>query len=93
MLRLRADHPELHSPELAERLSEKLGRPINPGALRMALQRSRDRFVGFLLEDVAACLAEPTPDLLEQELIDLDLLEYCKAFRRRKGQISSRPQN
>jgi RNA polymerase sigma factor (sigma-70 family) len=87
VLRLRAEHSGLRSPELAGRLSEILGRTINTGALRMALQRSRDRFVGFLMEDVAAGLTELTPDLLEQELIDLDLLEYCKRSARRLGYI------
>jgi RNA polymerase sigma-70 factor (ECF subfamily) len=86
VLRLRVDHPDLRSPELAERLSAALGRPISPGGLRMALQRSRERFVEFLLDDVAGGLTAPTNALLEQELIDLDLLQYCKAaLKRRSG--------
>ena len=39
VLRLRVEHPELHSPELAERLSAQLGRSISAGGLRQALQR------------------------------------------------------
>ncbi len=46
VLRLRVEHPELRSPELAERLSAMLGRAISAGGLRQALQRSRDRYVG-----------------------------------------------
>jgi RNA polymerase sigma-70 factor (ECF subfamily) len=85
VLRLRVERPEWHSPELAERLSAILGRPITAGGVRMALQRSRDRFVGFLLEEVAGSLNSPTPHELEEELIALDLMEYCRPVLRRHG--------
>ena len=78
VLRLRVEHPELRSPELAERLSALLDRPISAGGLRQALQRSRDRYVGFLIEEVAGSLDSPTADQLEQELGDLDLLDQCR---------------
>jgi RNA polymerase sigma-70 factor (ECF subfamily) len=89
VLRLRVEHPEMHSPELAEMLSKDLGRPISAGGLRMALQRSRDRFVEFLLHEVAGSLKSPTPDLLEEELIDLKLLEYCRPVLKKVGRTLS----
>jgi RNA polymerase sigma factor (sigma-70 family) len=85
VLRLRVDHPEMHSPEMAEALSKRLGRPIAAGGLRMALQRSRQRFVEFLLEDVTASLGAPTQHQLEEELIDLGLFEYCGPVLKRRG--------
>jgi DNA-directed RNA polymerase specialized sigma24 family protein len=85
VLRLRVEHPELRSPEMAERLSAALGRPISAGGLRMALQRSRDRFVEFLLEEVAGSLKAPTADQLERELIDVGLFEYCRPALKRRG--------
>jgi hypothetical protein len=85
VLRLRVEHPEMHSPEMAARMSMVLGRPISAGGLRMALQRSRDRFVGFLLEEVAGSLGAPGKDELEQELIDLNLLGYCGPALKRIG--------
>jgi DNA-directed RNA polymerase specialized sigma24 family protein len=85
VLRLRVEHPELRSPELAERLSAELGRPITAGGLRQALQRSRDRYVRFLVEEVAGSLESPTPDQLEQELGDLGLLDQCRPALRRLG--------
>jgi hypothetical protein len=85
VLRLRVEHPEMRSPEMAERMSTALGRPISAGGLRMALQRSRDRFVGFLLEEVAGTLTAPGRGELEQELIDLNLLEYCGPALKRLG--------
>ena len=55
-----------------------LGRLITAGGLRQALQRARDRYVGFLIEEVAGSLASPSVDQLEQELGDLGLLEQCR---------------
>jgi DNA-directed RNA polymerase specialized sigma24 family protein len=86
VLRFRVDHPEMHSPEMAERISKDLGRPISAGGLRMALQRARDRFVEFLLEEVAGSLKASAADQLEQELIDLGLFEYCRPALKRLGQ-------
>jgi RNA polymerase sigma-70 factor (ECF subfamily) len=85
VLRLRVEHPEMRSPEMADVLSKQLGRPIAPGGLRMALLRSRERFVEFLLEEVTGSLGAPTPDELEEELIDLGLLEYCGPVLKRRG--------
>jgi RNA polymerase sigma-70 factor (ECF subfamily) len=85
VLRLRVEHPECHSPELAELLSAELGRTITAGGVRMALLRSRDRFVTFLLDEVARSLKSPTPHELEEELIALDLMEYCRPALKRQG--------
>jgi RNA polymerase sigma-70 factor (ECF subfamily) len=82
VLRSRVDHPELTSNILAERLSAKLGRPLTAGAVRQALQRSRRKYVDFLLTEVLASLNRPTQDELEEELSDLRLLDYCRPFMR-----------
>jgi RNA polymerase sigma-70 factor (ECF subfamily) len=86
-LRLRVENPKLHSPELAVQLSATLGRAISPGSARMMLQRARDRFVEFLMEEVSGSLVSPTPEELEQELIDLGLMEYCRPVLRRQGRF------
>jgi RNA polymerase sigma factor (sigma-70 family) len=83
VLRMKVENPELHSPELAERLSGPLGRTISAGGMRMLLQRARDRFVELLLEEVKGSLMSPTEEELEQELIDLGLMEYCKSLLQR----------
>ncbi len=86
VLRYRVDHPDAPSTELATGLSEKLGKPINAGAVRVILHRAREAFAEFLLEEVAQSLADGSLDETEQELIDLDLLEYCRpALERRRG--------
>ncbi len=77
-LRFRSENPELHSPEIAVQLSTTLGRTISAGALRMLLQRSRDRFIECLVEEVSRTQTSPTIKELEEELAELGLLEYCR---------------
>ncbi len=86
VLRYRADHPELRSPELAQGLSKELGKPTTAGAARVLLHRAREAFAEILLEEVTESLANGTLDEAEQELIELDLLEYCRpALDRRRN--------
>jgi RNA polymerase sigma-70 factor (ECF subfamily) len=85
VLRYRVDHPDARSPELADGLSKALGKPINAGAVRVLLHRSRDAFADLLLDEVMNSLADGTLGTAEQELIELDLLGYCKpALERRR---------
>jgi DNA-directed RNA polymerase specialized sigma24 family protein len=85
VLRCRVEHPDLRSPELAEMLSAQLGKPIKASGVRQALLRSRARFAGFLLDEVAASLENPSLDGIEQELVDLGLIEYCRDHLKRRG--------
>jgi RNA polymerase sigma-70 factor (ECF subfamily) len=78
VLRLRMDHPELRSPEMAERLAGQLGRPVTPGNARKWLHRAREQLKGLLVEEVRRSLAGPTEEELEQELVELGLLEQCR---------------
>jgi RNA polymerase sigma-70 factor (ECF subfamily) len=80
ILRLRVDYPDLTSEEYSRRLSEVLGRPYSPGAFRQALQRARREYAHHLLGEVGASLDDPTPQAIEEELADLQLLEYCRPY-------------
>jgi RNA polymerase sigma-70 factor (ECF subfamily) len=86
VLRLRVACPELRSPQLAEQLSERLGRPVNAGWVRLNLHRARDLFVESLLGQVENSLGTHSPQRLEQELIELGLLEYCRSALKHRGQ-------
>lgn len=90
VLRFRADHPGLRSPELAAKLSDRLKRPINAGNVRVLVHRARERFADLLVETVEASLENPTLEALENELIVLDLLAYCKPTleRRREDRVT-----
>jgi len=78
VLRLRADHPDMSSQVMAEHLTEDRDKPVSAAAIRQALRRARQKFADLLLDEVAHSLDPPTADLLEQELIDLDLMSYCR---------------
>jgi RNA polymerase sigma-70 factor (ECF subfamily) len=85
VLRLRTDHPELRSPEMAARLAGVLGRPVTSGWVRKRLFLARDKLADLVLDEVARSLDNPSFDDLAQELIDLGLLEYCRPALERRG--------
>jgi RNA polymerase sigma factor (sigma-70 family) len=85
VLRFRVDHPELPSVKAAEHLSRLVGRPLTGGAVRQAVQRSRRKFVDFLIAEVLESLDRPSQDELEEELGDLDLLQYCRPYLKRRA--------
>lgn len=85
ILRLRVDEPGLTSDQWAARLAERLGRPVTAGAFRQALQRARREFANRLIAEVRASLNRPTRQTLEQELADLELLEYCRPYLKPKA--------
>jgi RNA polymerase sigma factor (sigma-70 family) len=84
VLRSKVTHPDLTSDKLADQLSTTLKKSYTAGAVRQALQRSREKYVDYLLTEVRASLHNPTRDEIEQELIDLNLLHYCRPFMKRR---------
>lgn len=78
VLRFRAEHPELRSAELAKPLGELLGKPLAAGNVRVLIHRARRRFAELLLEEVAHSLDTHDRETLSQELIELNLYEYCR---------------
>jgi RNA polymerase sigma factor (sigma-70 family) len=83
VLRLRAENPDLSSPEMAERISQQLGKSVTPEAARQMLHRAREQFADLLLNEVAHSLSNPSPEQLEQELTDLGLIAYCRSALKR----------
>jgi DNA-directed RNA polymerase specialized sigma24 family protein len=78
VLRFRADHPEMRSHEMAEALTARFGESFSSAGVRQLLHRARGKFAKILLDEVRASLENPPPDQLEEELVDLGLLEYCR---------------
>jgi RNA polymerase sigma-70 factor (ECF subfamily) len=80
VLRLRADFPDADSEELARRLSERTGRHFKAEAMRQQLRRARKRFAQMLLDEVARTLDDPTPEQIQEELMEVGLTEYVQDF-------------
>src|SRR5262249_14770997 len=93
VLRFRVDHPEMPSVRAAEQLSRLVGRPLTGGAVRQAVQRSRRKFVGFLVAEVLQSMDRPSQDELEEELGDLDLLHYCRPYMSTRADKSNNSAN
>jgi RNA polymerase sigma factor (sigma-70 family) len=78
VLRFRADHPEMRSPQMAAQLAAQLCKPFTAASVRQNLHRARQKFAAFLLLEVTESVGCPTSELLEQELVELGLLDYCR---------------
>lgn len=79
ILRARVDHPEMTTKQLHQHLQES--QPIAipaEGSFRVYLHRARRRFSKLLTEQVALSIENPTPDKIEEELIDLGLHLFCR---------------
>jgi RNA polymerase sigma factor (sigma-70 family) len=85
VLRWKTEQPQSHATDLAERLGALLKKEFTEEAVRQLVHRSRARFADLLVEEVSHSLETSEVDLIEQELIDLDLLDYCRtAVQRRR---------
>ncbi len=78
ILTVKVNEPGLSSPEFAERLTELLGKPVKATAARVSLHRAREKFAKYVIESVAQSLENPTRQNIEEELIDLELISYCR---------------
>ena len=89
VLHFRAANPQMRSAAMAEQLTSKLGKEVSAEWVRKWLHVGRERFAELLMREVAGSLREPDIDAVEQELIDLELFQYCKpaidAWRERQG--------
>jgi RNA polymerase sigma-70 factor (ECF subfamily) len=93
VLRFRADNLGASSAEMAARLTEQLHppSPYTETGIRKTLQRARGVFADALIEEVAQSLDHPTHDELEEELIELGLLPYCRsALEQRRGKTAGK---
>jgi RNA polymerase sigma-70 factor (ECF subfamily) len=84
VLRLRVEHPDTPSLQLAEQLTAQLGRSFTATAVRQLLHRARERFADLLLRETARSLQTSSTERLEQELAELNLLKYCEAALKRR---------
>ena len=75
----------MHSPELAERLSASWAGRSPRGACGWRCSGRATVSWGSCSRRWRVRWESPTPDELEEELIDLGLLEYCRPVLKRQG--------
>lgn len=76
-LRLRTEHPELNSGEIAAWLTPQLRQEVSAGWVRKQLFHAREEFTRALVRSVLETMDEPNLDGLREELQELGLLDYC----------------
>jgi DNA-directed RNA polymerase specialized sigma24 family protein len=79
-LRLVIEFPREDSKSLALRAGAVAGEPISPEAFRQQLSRARRVFARLLLTQAAETLQDPSPEKVEEELLDLGLMQYVRDF-------------
>jgi RNA polymerase sigma-70 factor (ECF subfamily) len=84
-LRFQAENPAMRSPQMAEELGRRLGKPLTSTGIRQLLFRARGKFADMLVEEVAHSLGNPTDEQLEEEFRELGLLEHCRPALERRG--------
>jgi RNA polymerase sigma factor (sigma-70 family) len=85
VLQWKAEDARLSAAQLADRLGATQGKLFTEIGIRQLLYRARQRFAELLVDEVARSLPGRTPQELEQELIDLNLLEYCQSALKRRA--------
>ncbi len=55
-----------------------LTKPFTAASVRKTLQRAREKFAALLVEEVTRSIESNDPTHVEDELIALDLLRYCR---------------
>jgi hypothetical protein len=80
VLKLRVDHPDDDSPQLAQRLGKAIGKSVSAATGRQQLHRARLRFAELLLEEISRQIDDPTPERVQEELVAVGLLEYVRDF-------------
>jgi RNA polymerase sigma-70 factor (ECF subfamily) len=85
VLRLRINHPDLTSEQLAAQVSTGMGRIVTGPWVRKNVQRAQAKFADLLLDLVTASLERFTPEALREELRQLDMLKYCQTALARRG--------
>jgi DNA-directed RNA polymerase specialized sigma24 family protein len=84
VLLCKSEHPKMRSAQLAVHLRPQLGKELTEKGMRQTLHRARQKFADLLVEEVARAAQSSDPEVLEQELRELDLFGYCQAALERR---------
>jgi RNA polymerase sigma-70 factor (ECF subfamily) len=76
VLHYRSLNPNAKSSEMADALTQQLGRSVNAEWVRQKLSRARKKFADLLATEVRRSLSEKTEEAIREELAALGLLKY-----------------
>ncbi len=80
VLKVYVDFVDDDSEQLAARASERLKKSLGSAAFRKQLSRARRLFARLTVQEIVQTLEDPTPDRIQEELIDLGLLADIQRF-------------
>lgn len=78
VLQHKVQHPDEPSAQAAQTLSAQLSKPFSAAGVRQILHRAREKFAEVLLDEIACSVETRDKERVEQEVLDLGLLPYCK---------------
>ena len=91
VLLAKVENPLANGDELATIIGEAIGKEISGANARVMVHRSREKFAMLMIEDVSESLDNPVREAVEQELIELGLMEYCRASIDRYKKFADSP--
>ena len=78
VLRLRVDHPDASSNDLAHLVSQRIGKPMRADATRQQLSRARQLFARLLFQETGRTLSSPSREAILEELAALQLASFVQ---------------
>ena len=77
-LQWKASNPDGRAAAGATELALRLHRTITPASFRQTLLRAREKFAELLIREVSFSLGTADAGSVEEELAELELIEYCR---------------
>lgn len=85
VMQIKVENPELRSADIAKQASRTTGKEVTTGNARVILHRAREQFADLLVDEVSQSLDTDDTERITEELIDLNLLAYCKPALERRS--------
>ncbi len=93
LLRHKVLHRDCRSYQMAEEFASLLGPSASANKVRKLLHQARGLYSEMLFLGVAETIENPSSEALEEELIELDLLKYCRdafeIWKQRNGEAGA----
>ena len=78
ILKVRIENPAADFTELSKKLTTLLDKEVSVGNARVLVHRARSKFAKEMIGKISETLEIATKGAIEEELIDLRLIDYCR---------------